>query len=173
MKIVYLRFILILSHISSWSRVVVGIAICYGMNGPGFEPRQGWDKLCYPKPSILDRGPHPASSSVGTGIPSWQVKRPGLEVDCLLPSSAEVENRRNYTYAFPTCVYGVGRDSFTFAHFLVDLQAVTKKLLSRGSTSLRTLEVPSSDMVFPCFFLSCKANARLKPAKTGHGPHSS
>ena len=27
--------------------------------------------------------------------------------------------------------------------------------------------------VFPCFFLSCKANARVKPAKTGHGTHSS
>ena len=27
--------------------------------------------------------------------------------------------------------------------------------------------------IFPCFFLSCKANARVKPAKTGHGPHSS
>ena len=27
--------------------------------------------------------------------------------------------------------------------------------------------------VFPCFFLSCKANARAKLAKTGHGPHSS
>jgi hypothetical protein len=27
--------------------------------------------------------------------------------------------------------------------------------------------------VFPCFFLSCKTNARVKPAKTGHGPHSS
>jgi hypothetical protein len=27
--------------------------------------------------------------------------------------------------------------------------------------------------VFPCFFLSCKANARMKLAKTGHGPHSS
>jgi len=26
---------------------------------------------------------------------------------------------------------------------------------------------------FPCFFLSCKANARVKPAKTGHGPQSS
>jgi ABC-type multidrug transport system fused ATPase/permease subunit len=26
---------------------------------------------------------------------------------------------------------------------------------------------------FLCFFLSCKANARVKPAKTGHGPHSS
>jgi len=34
----------------------------------------------------------------------------------------------------------------------------------------------SSDTVtegFPCFFLSCKANARVKPAKTGHCPHSS
>ena len=26
---------------------------------------------------------------------------------------------------------------------------------------------------FPCFFLSCKENARVKFAKTGHGPHSS
>jgi len=27
--------------------------------------------------------------------------------------------------------------------------------------------------VFPCFFLSCKANARIKLAKAGHSPHSS
>jgi hypothetical protein len=27
--------------------------------------------------------------------------------------------------------------------------------------------------VFPCFFLGCKANARVKLAKTGHGLHSS
>ena len=27
--------------------------------------------------------------------------------------------------------------------------------------------------VFPCFFLSRNANARVKLAKTGHGPHSS
>jgi hypothetical protein len=26
---------------------------------------------------------------------------------------------------------------------------------------------------FPCFFLSCKANARVILAKSGHGPHSS
>jgi len=26
---------------------------------------------------------------------------------------------------------------------------------------------------FPCVFFSCKANGRVKPAKTGHGPHSS
>jgi hypothetical protein len=30
---------------------------------------------------------------------------------------------------------------------------------------------PTLTEVFPCFFLSCKANARVKPAKTGHGPH--
>jgi hypothetical protein len=27
--------------------------------------------------------------------------------------------------------------------------------------------------IFSCFFLSCKANARVKLAKKGHGPHSS
>ena len=27
--------------------------------------------------------------------------------------------------------------------------------------------------VFPYFFLSCKANSRVKLAKTGHGPHCS
>ena len=27
--------------------------------------------------------------------------------------------------------------------------------------------------VFPCFFLSCKANVRVKPAKMGHRSHSS
>ena len=27
--------------------------------------------------------------------------------------------------------------------------------------------------VFPCFFVSCKANARVYHAKTGHGPYSS
>jgi hypothetical protein len=27
--------------------------------------------------------------------------------------------------------------------------------------------------VFPCLFFSCKANARVKPAKTRHGPHFS
>jgi hypothetical protein len=27
--------------------------------------------------------------------------------------------------------------------------------------------------VFPCFFLSCKVNARVNLVKMGHGPHSS
>jgi len=35
------------------------------------------------------------------------------------------------------------------------------------------LSFPCFPSVFPCFFLSCKANARVKLAKTGHGtlPH--
>jgi hypothetical protein len=33
--------------------------------------------------------------------------------------------------------------------------------------------VASLTEIFPCFFLSCKANARVCLAKTGHGPHSS
>ena len=32
---------------------------------------------------------------------------------------------------------------------------------------------PTLIEVFPCFFLSCKANARVYFAKTGHGTHSS
>jgi hypothetical protein len=32
---------------------------------------------------------------------------------------------------------------------------------------------PTLTEVFPCFFLSCKANARVKPTRMGHGPHSS
>ena len=35
------------------------------------------------------------------------------------------------------------------------------------------LDAATLTEVFPCFFLSCKANARLNLAKTGHGPHSS
>ena len=34
------------------------------------------------------------------------------------------------------------------------------------------LEAATLTEVFPCFFLSCKANARVNLAKTGHGPHS-
>jgi len=34
------------------------------------------------------------------------------------------------------------------------------------------LEEATLTEVFPCFFLSCKANARVNLAKMGHGPHS-
>ena len=35
------------------------------------------------------------------------------------------------------------------------------------------LDTATLTEVFPCFFLGCKANARVKLNKTGHGPHSS
>ena len=35
------------------------------------------------------------------------------------------------------------------------------------------LDAATLTEVFPCFFLGCKANARVIIAKTGHGPHSS
>jgi len=34
------------------------------------------------------------------------------------------------------------------------------------------LDAATLTEVFPCFFLSCKANTRVWLAKTGHGPHS-
>jgi len=34
------------------------------------------------------------------------------------------------------------------------------------------LDAATLTEVFPCFFLSCKANVRANLAKTGHGPHS-
>jgi hypothetical protein len=34
------------------------------------------------------------------------------------------------------------------------------------------LDVATLTEVFPCFFLGCKANARVYQAKTGNGPHS-
>ena len=40
------------------------------------------------------------------------------------------------------------------------------------STTLTEVLLTTLTEVFPCFFLSCKANAGVKPAKTGHGPHS-
>jgi len=43
---------------------------------------------------------------------------------------------------------------------------VTEDFLDLTEVSLTLTEV------FPCFFLSCKANARTKLAKTGYGPHS-
>ena len=35
------------------------------------------------------------------------------------------------------------------------------------------LDTATLTEVFPCFFLGCKANARVIQAKTGHGPHAS
>ena len=67
----------------------VGIAIRYGLDGPGIEPRLG---ARFSAPVQTGPGTHPASYTLGTGsFPG--VKRPGRGVDHPLPSSAEVEGR--------------------------------------------------------------------------------
>ena len=49
-----------------------------------------------------------------------------------------------------------------------DNERDTSLLNSRNTGSSATLTE-----IFPCFFLSCMANAGVKLAKMGHGPHSS
>jgi hypothetical protein len=41
------------------------------------------------------------------------------------------------------------------------------------SSSCQLASSATLNEVIPCFFLSCKANARVKPAKMGHSSHSS
>ena len=45
--------------------------------------------------------------------------------------------------------------------------------LTKVATQILNETLTTLTEVFPWFFLSCKANARVKLAKTGHGPHSS
>jgi hypothetical protein len=52
--------------------------------------------------------------------------------------------------------------------------ALTEVLLNLTEVLLNLTEVfLTLTELFPCFFLSCKANARVKLAKTWHGLHSS
>ena len=48
----------------------------------------------------------------------------------------------------------------------MDLEDIFLRLINLTITPYYLTEV------FPCSFLSCKANARVNLAKTGHGPHS-
>ena len=67
----------------------VGIATCYGLDGPGIESRWG---ARFSAPIQTSPGTHPAYCTMGTGsFPG--VKRPGRGVDHPPPSNAEVEGR--------------------------------------------------------------------------------
>ena len=68
-------------------------------------------------------------------------------------------------------------------HFLhvsrIRVKLLTFRLLMSYIYDISRLRVNLTEVfltlteVFPCFFLSCKANAKVKLAKTGYGPHSS
>jgi hypothetical protein len=67
----------------------VGIATCYGLDGPGIESQ--W-RARFSAPVRTGPGAHPASCTMGTGsFPG--VRRPGREVYHPPPSSAEVKER--------------------------------------------------------------------------------
>jgi hypothetical protein len=54
-----------------------------------------------------------------------------------------------------------------FANMYTRYCTLTEVFINLTEVSLTLTEV------FPCFFLGCKTNAKVKLAKTGHGPHSS
>jgi hypothetical protein len=66
---------------------------------------------------------------------------------------------------------------FFFANIYMDLflfdNVIYVFLLLRLCILIVCLCMTTLTEVFPCFFLSCKANVRVKPVKTGHCPHSS
>jgi hypothetical protein len=49
---------------------------------------------------------------------------------------------------------------------------MTEVFLPRIRFSYPDRDFSTLTEIFPCFFLRCKANARVKLAKTGHGPHT-
>jgi hypothetical protein len=75
-------------------------------------------------------------------------------------------------------VYGLCYPGSTYWDPLTDIFQVKLPfdfmiLLLCITTTLTGVFLTTLTEVFPCFLLSCKANGRVKPAKTGHGPHSS
>ena len=60
-----------------------------------------------------------------------------------------------------------------FVHVLLLLSMYTYCCLCILIVVYVFLDTATLTEVFPCFFLGCKANARVILAKTGHGPHSS
>ena len=72
--------------------------------------------------------------------------------------SVRLQTPNNFISAYPI-----------FIHFVT--QIICEFILTLGRIEQHSSVTLTE--VFPCFFLSCKANARVKLAKTGHGPHSS
>ena len=76
----------------------VGIATCYGLDGPGIESR--WVAR-FSAPVQTGSGAHPASYAVGTR--SFQgAKRPGCGVGYPPPSSAEIKERVKLYFCYPS-----------------------------------------------------------------------
>ena len=99
-----LHFFLFKLHPTTLHYTSVGIAIRYGLHGPGIESRRG---SRFSAPVQTDSEAHPASYTTGTGsFPG--VKRPGYGADHSPPSSAEVKEKSRAIpllplWTFTTC----------------------------------------------------------------------
>ena len=82
-----------------------------GLDGPGFECRYGQETFLHNVKTGSET--HPSPYSMGTGIISRGVKRPGFAVDYSSPYSAEVEYVWSYASAAPILLRGVDRQGFT------------------------------------------------------------
>jgi len=75
---------------------LVGIAICYGLDGLGIKSQWG-ARLSAPLPT--SRGAHPACNAMGSRS-FLGVKQPGHAIDHSFPSSTEVKERMElYLYS--------------------------------------------------------------------------
>jgi hypothetical protein len=77
----------------------VGIALGYGLKNRSSRVQfpVGAGNFTLHQRVQKSSGAHPASYSMGTGVPSLGAKRPGREADHSPPSSAEVKNAWKYT----------------------------------------------------------------------------
>ena len=66
-------------------------------------------------------------------------------------------------------VQAIKTHNFMFSNIFPEIRFSVETMCK----NMAQTERPQMTEVFPCFFLSCKAIARVKLAKTGHGPHSS
>jgi hypothetical protein len=87
----------IINNESEKGTQVSGIALDYGLDYRGFEPRHGLGIFLFTTASKPALGPtHPPIQRV-TGAVSLRVKRPGRESVHSSPSSAEVKNAWSHT----------------------------------------------------------------------------
>jgi len=70
------------------------------------------------------------------------------------------------------CIFLQFKLAIIFQHIQQKHTTLTEVFLPWLRFSYPDWGFPTLTEVFPCFFLSCKANARVNLVKTGHGPHS-
>jgi hypothetical protein len=86
-----------------------------------------------------------------------------------------MDNMKFYEYYYHIPSYSLGSISFINVYMALFLfnNVIYVFLLSCPCILIVCLCMDTLTEGFPCFFFNCKANARVNPAKTGHGPHSS